>query len=865
MTMPFGMARRTAILLCGWSIVTAAIASPGFAAFPQAQEAQVRSSVRSSARGDAADTPTAKTEIDKFAPEPREGVARNFSGLVKDFVGDQKGIWTSPERLRFEDTEWLVPLAGFTTGLFVTDRQVSGHLAADIKTQQHYRSIATDGAFALAGVGGGLAVWSAFSHNEHQRETGFLSGEAAIDSLVVVEALKYGFQRQRPYQGNGAGHFLSGGGSFPSEHSAAVWSIAGIIAHEYHGRLPGLFAYGLATAVSLARIQSRDHFPSDVLVGSAIGYLVSQYVYSKHHDPELGGAEWRSVREWVRDTKGTPGNLGSPYVPLDSWVYPAMERLAGLGLIDSDFEGLRPWTRLECLRLLNEASDAWSSGDEENTEAAGLIAGLQREFRGETEESGGDGRGTLRVESLYSRTEHISGAPLADGYHFAQTQFDDFGRPYGEGFSTINGFSSYATSGRWVAYVRGELQTAPATPTLPLAARQIIQAVDYLPVLPPATPRPAVSQLSLLDAYVGLTISDWEISFGRQSLFWAPGDGGAMTLGDNVQPLNMLRINRVTPVKVPGLSRLVGPMRVELILAQLAGQYFENNGTGVFTGSFSQPLSPQPLMHGQKINFKPTRNFEFGLSRTAIIGGPTDPFTLGTFLRSLAPGINQHSQTVGQRNYTGDQQSELDWSYRLPKLRNWLTFYGDALSGDQISPIAYWDRSAIHAGLFLSHIPRVPKMDLRAEGTYTDVPAGGALSHGFYYFSTLVPNGQTSKGFLLGSWIGREGQGAQAWTNYWFNARNRVQLNFRHQKVSQQFIPGGGSLTDFGIRGDYWTRFNVGISGWVQHERWLFPVIQPNQASNVTAAVQISFEPQKWFRRTSSVDEDLPSSNGGLP
>lgn len=848
-------------MFCECSIVTAAIASPGFAARPQAQEPRSSSSVRSSAGDDAAEAPPPKKEADNLLLEPREGVARNFSGLVKDFVGDQNGIWTSPGRLRFEDTDWLVPLAGFTTGLFVTDRQVSGHLAADIKTQQHYRSIATDGAFALAGVGGGLAVWSAFSHNEHQRETGFLSGEAAIDSLVVVEALKYGFQRQRPYQGNGAGHFFSGGASFPSEHSAAVWSIAGIIAHEYHGRLPGLFAYGLATAVSMARIQSRDHFPSDVLVGSAIGYLVSQYVYSKHHDPELGGAEWRSVREWVRDTKGTPGNLGSPYVPLDSWVYPAMERLAGMGLIDSGFVAMRPWTRLECRRLLNEASDAWSAGDQENAQAATLIAALQREFRAETEEAGGDGRATFRVESVYSRTEHISGMPLSDGYDFAQTQINDFGRPYGEGWNTVNGFSSYATRGRWVAYVRGELQTAPSIPALSLTARQTVQKVDFLPALPPSTAQPAVSQLALLDAYVGLTFSDWQFTFGRQSLWWGPGDGGPLMFSDNAAPLDMFRINRVSPMTLPWIFRYLGPLRVEFFLGQLRGQEFIN-GLGIVTGSFTSPLNPQPMIHGERFSFKPTRNFEFGFSRTALFAGQGLPFTLGTFRNSVLSSGNGAPGTLSD---PGDRRSGLDWSYRLPKLRDWLTFYGDAFADDQFSPIAYFDRSAIRAGLYLSHLPKIAKLDLRAEGVYTDVPAGGALSHGFFYFNPRFVNGYTSNGNLLASWIGREGQGAQAWTNYWFNARNRVQVNFRHQKVSQQFIPGGGTLTDVGIRADYWTRSNIGISGWVQHERWLFPVIQPNESSNVTAAIQISFEPQKWFRRNSSVDADSPSSGGGLP
>src|SRR6266446_8471459 len=99
---------------------------------------------------------------------------------------------------------------------------------------------------------------------------------------------------------------------------------------------------------------------------------------------------------------------------------------------------------------------------------------------------------------------------------------------------------------------------------------------------------------------------------------------------------------------------------------------------------------------------------------------------------------------------------------------------------------------------------------------------------------------------------GGEGQGAQAWSNYWIGPRNRLQFNFRHQKVSQEFIPGGGTLTDVGVRGDYWVRSNLSLSAWVQHERWLFPVIQPNVSRNVTAVVQILFEPHKLFHRSTS-------------
>ena len=118
---------------------------------------------------------------------------------------------------------------------------------------------------------------------------------------------------------------------------------------------------------------------------------------------------------------------------------------------------------------------------------------------------------------------------------------------------------------------------------------------------------------------------------------------------------------------------------------------------------------------------------------------------------------------------------------------------------------------------------------------------------------------QSNNGDLIGSWIGRGGQGAQAWSNYWFSPRNRLQFNFRHQKVSQEFLPGGGTLTDVGARGDYWVRSNLGLSASVQYERWLFPVIQPNAQRNVTGAVGIVFQPEKLFRRAS------PSDNGGRP
>src|SRR5713101_4064150 len=313
--------------------------------------------------------------------KPSEGTR---VGLVGRFLDDQREIWTSPARLRFSDTEWFVPLGGITAGLFATDRDFSKHLSQSPSTISHYKTLSNGGVAALIGGAGGMWLLGHAKHNEHWSETGFLAGEATLNSLVIVEGMKYSLRRERPFGAGSGSFFQSGGTSFPSEHAAAAWSVAGVIAHEYPGPLTKIVAYGLASLVSVSRVKAHQHFPSDVLVGSVIGNLVAQNIYTRYYDPDLGGGEWRSWSAIARGFESAgPQNLASPYVPLDSWVYPALDRLAGLGLIDSGFAGLRPWTRRECVRQLSEAEEELAG--EDNNEALKLVNALQREFRPEGE------------------------------------------------------------------------------------------------------------------------------------------------------------------------------------------------------------------------------------------------------------------------------------------------------------------------------------------------------------------------------------------------------------------------------------------------------------------------------------------------
>jgi membrane-associated phospholipid phosphatase len=812
-----------------------------------------QSDAGSSEKGDAAAATsqqasglTAESSASVSQPDPRDQDNTFGKQMFKDFAEDQKAIWTSPLHVHLVDAEWLVPLGGAAAAMFATDTEVSKHLSNSPSRLSTSNNLSNYGIAALGAAAGGMYIWGHFSHNDHMRETGFLAMEAAANALADTYGLKYALRRERPLQDNYQGQFWHGGDGFPSEHSSAAWSIASVIAHEYPGPVTSVVAYGLAAAISSARVTGKDHFPSDVLVGSALGWFIGQEVYRHHHDPTLGGGDWETYAESHEEGPGrTSLNMGSPYVELDSWIYPAMDRLVALGYIPDAFLGLRPWTRRECARLIEEARDYNSDNDHHDVEADNLIETLSREFALESETSG-EKNVDVHVESVYDRFTEISGEPLRDGFHFGQTIINDFGRPYAEGSNDIAGSSGWATAGPLVGYARVEYQYAPSSPALPATARQVIQQVDYLPVAPPGTPIPSVNRVDLLEGYVGLQLRNWEISFGKQSEWWGPDQGGPMMFSNNAEPLMMFRINTTTPFKLPSVLGLLGPMRAEFFLGQLSDHYFIGTANGII-GSFAAPLSDQPLLNGQALSFKPTPNVEFGFTRTTIFAGQTNPFTPKSLIKGIfslangAPGSNANA---------GDRRSGFDLTYRLPWVRRWLTFYADGFTDDQITPVAYWDRSAWVSGLHIPQIPHIAKLDLRFEGVYTDLPIGGNVSHGFFYHNTQYLSGYTNAGNLLGSWIGRQGQGAQAWAAYSFTPRNKLVFNFRHQKVSKQYIPQGGSSTEAGVNADFLVRSRFSVSGSVQYERWDFPVIAPAAKTDVTTSMQVTVWPEWPFARS---------------
>lgn len=214
---------------------------------------------------------------------PAPSLEREF---FKNILRDQKAIWTSPFHLNKRNGRLLAPLGLSTAALIATDRQtVKEFDNASPGTLTASRNVSFIGSgYGAGGIAAAFYLVGLASNNRRARETGLLGAEALLDSTIVSQTLKITTRRLRPGGNEERGRFFIGGNSFPSGHAAGIWSVATVIAYEYQDKpLVKYGVYGLATAVSISRYTGHNHFLSDVLIGSAIGFGIGRFVYRKHH------------------------------------------------------------------------------------------------------------------------------------------------------------------------------------------------------------------------------------------------------------------------------------------------------------------------------------------------------------------------------------------------------------------------------------------------------------------------------------------------------------------------------------------------------------------------------------------------------
>ena len=525
---------------------------------------------------------------------------------------------------------------------------------------------------------------------------------------------------------------------------------------------------------------------------------------------------------------------GSTYIPVDSWVYPALVRLYGLGYVDTMYLGFRPYTRQSVLHMLDASRDSIVESNSE--EAQDILVKLDRELAAEVPDAAGQ-RGTVYgPESYYVRVMGVDGLTLRDSWHLGQTINNDYGRPYEQGINTLLGASSITEFGRFSLYVRGEYQHSPGAPGYNVALAQTLSAQDGIAYTGgnlhqatiPTGPIGAVNPFRLQEAVLSFNVLGHEISGGKSDLWLGPGTGGAVSWSNNAEDIYSFRIDRIEPLHIPYLSAIIGPIRYEFVYGSLKGHSDPNH----------------PYVHAEKFSLRPSVNFEFGFERTVIFGGAGhEPVTLHTFLHSFFNTSDTNAAIKSSPQDPGARYSSFDMSYRLPFLRKYVTFVADSISHDDVTPPSAPRRASFRTGLYLSQIPGARKFDFRVEAVDTDPITSRSTDGFFVYDEGIQVQGYTNKGYIFGDWIGREGKGGQAWLTYHLSGNEYVQIEYLNKKNDKDFS-GGTTQNEF--KAQLLKRFdhnNLEVNAWVQYEKFKAPIYLPGAQTNGIVAAQLTWFP----------------------
>ena len=532
------------------------------------------------------------------------------------------------------------------------------------------------------------------------------------------------------------------------------------------------------------------------------------------------------------------GAFSSPYIPLDSWIYPAMMRLYSMGFVDTEFLGLRPWTFLSVANMLDIG---WGRITESNNdEAIGIYNAVEHELQPYLRIPMDQRFGRTAVESVYTRAMGIAGLPLRDSFHLGQTDINDYGRPYAGGFNSYSGGSAFGPVRTLFHVLSRRISTRAVLGGLfPEPGQLRWRSSTVLTRMPPVSlvgnttiplgPVASVNRLTVLEGYVSAHALGHEISFGKMDSWLGPGVGGGMAWSNNAENIYSFRINRIEPLYIPYVSRVAGLIRYDFFVGPLKGH--------------NVPISP--WVHAEQISFKPTPNFEFGFERTVIWGGiGHEPVTLGTFWRSFY----SISDTNGAEKFSprdpGARFSAVNFAWRLPYLENWLTFYTDSEAHDDVFPITAPRRAAYRPGVYLSHFPGAPKWDLRVEAASTAPNNGQSNGGQFMYIEVVQRNGYTNNGLLMGDWIGRENKGGQAWLTYHLSPREWLQFNYRRDQATRDFIHGGTSQNDFGFEAVKRLGSDVEARANLQYEYWKIPIYKTGLNSDTSITFKLTWFPK---------------------
>lgn len=210
---------------------------------------------------------------------------------IKSYWYDSKSFVVSPATWHAKQWIELGVVAGFGVLTYTQEERIQNYFIG------HQSSTAGDfskyvfepfGKFSPVIIGG-LYLGGRFAKDKRLAGTSLTAAKALIVSSVSANIVKQLTHRHRPYQdeipnhANWDGPFSDFGyTSFPSGHSTAAFSMATVYAMEYSSTIwVPVLAYTLATGTSVSRLYDNKHWASDVVIGSALGFVTGRFIWKQ--------------------------------------------------------------------------------------------------------------------------------------------------------------------------------------------------------------------------------------------------------------------------------------------------------------------------------------------------------------------------------------------------------------------------------------------------------------------------------------------------------------------------------------------------------------------------------------------------------
>ncbi len=186
---------------------------------------------------------------------------------------------------------------------------------------------------------------------------------------------------------------------------------------------------------------------------------------------------------------------------------------------------------------------------------------------------------------------------------------------------------------------------------------------------------PSDKTFRLDESYLASSFGNWKFTLGRQSRWWGPGWDGSLILSNNARPIPSISLDRIesAPFKNKYL-KWMGPWKLSIFAGRL-----ESN----------RVISKAKLL-GARLNFKPSPDFEIGLSRTAQWGGDGRPQTFSSLFNAIIGNDNFYSTDAGKKSEPGNQLAGIDFRWKSPLgINKPFAIYGQLIGEDEAGYLPY--------------------------------------------------------------------------------------------------------------------------------------------------------------------------------